>query len=414
MSQLLSLRGRVAVLLAVAMLAVAALALVLLDRQLDTPAQPTWEDAVTALLNDPFLGSSQSLLDGSAGGGTTGGDGLVLVGAWLVLVPITARVAWLIAGRVARPLVEVADAVEAAGPGTVARRVSFDPLQHDEFRRLGEAINGLMDRFEEHEAERRGLVDDAAHEVRNPLAVMRMTLDVALADVDDADSLRAAAEVSQRSGERIARTIDSLQDGFRDRAPRSTRSSVDLASIATELARDYAGVAARRGVGMELRAPGGLLVVADRDALRRALENLLVNALRFAPAGSPVVIGAGAVAGWRWFGVRDFGPGISPEDQALVFGRGWRGAGPGAGQGSGIGLALVRQIAEAHGGTVRLSSVPRAGSSFVVWLPTAEPEGVERVRIDGMADPLWWPIAPAGTSSRPSPHLLPRPSILQA
>ena len=93
-----------------------------------------------------------------------------------------------------------------------------------------------------------------------------------------------------------------------------------------------------------------------------------------------------------WFGVRDVGRGIAPDDQALVFRRAWRDGAPTAeGAAQGLGLALVRQIAEAHGGTVSVASIPEQGASFVVWLPdrTTEVEAVPVADLRAMADPLW-------------------------
>jgi signal transduction histidine kinase len=101
---------------------------------------------------------------------------------------------------------------------------------------------------------------------------------------------------------------------------------------------------------------------------------------------------AGRSGGWLWFGVRDVGRGIAPDDQAQVFRRAWRDGAPTAeGTGQGLGLALVRQIAEAHGGTVSVASLPDQGASFVVWLPdrTAAAEAVPVGDLKAMADPLW-------------------------
>jgi signal transduction histidine kinase len=393
MAQLRSVRGRTALILAALMLAVAALGLIVIHQVLQPPAPSPWDVLLSSMLADPFFSGTAMFTDPTASRpgllASIGGDGPLLVAVWLALVPVAARLAWLIAGRMTRPLVAVAEAAESAGPADLHRRVPAG-RRPDEYRRLGEAFNGLMDRFERHELEQRRLIDDTAHEVRNPLAARRTSLEVALDGSADPGELRAAAEVAQRAGERVGCSIDALQAGARDRAQSAPRTILDLTDVAEELARDHRPEAARRGVEIKVLASPGLVVIADRDGVRRALENLLVNAIRFAPPGTPIIVGAGAAPGWRWMGVRDFGPGIAPADQSLVFARGWRGGGPGAGSGSGIGLALVRQIAEAHRGTVRLSSVPRAGSSFVVWLPVVEPDGTPAVRVDAQADPLWW------------------------
>jgi signal transduction histidine kinase len=190
----------------------------------------------------------------------------------------------------------------------------------------------------------------------------------------------------------MSTTVDELLASGRTTVQLERRVPVDLAEVVAEVAQEYDAVASTRGIRLSRLAPSGLVVDGDRSALKRAQANLVSNALRVAPPGSVVHSRAGRTGGWLWFGVRDVGPGIAPDDQALVFRRAWRDGAPTAeGDGQGLGLALVRQIAEAHGGTVSVASVPRHGASFVVWLPDRR-TGAEPVRVADLraiADPLW-------------------------
>ena len=131
-------------------------------------------------------------------------------------------------------------------------------------------------------------------------------------------------------------------------------------------------VAAEARVPLVARLAEGVRVAGDRDALRRALVNLLSNALRFSPAGAEVLVASGATGGWAWVAVRDRGPGIDPADHRRIFDRFSRVVGRRARHDghAGLGLAIVRQIAESHHGTVAVHSAPGQGSTFVVWLPT--------------------------------------------
>ncbi|MGZ6328248.1 MAG: sensor histidine kinase [Candidatus Limnocylindrales bacterium] len=390
-----SLRSRLTVVLAALTLSLGALALIGLVCWLGgAGSDPSGGTGSTILLatGSGLVGAIQVVTAGSASDSVLGvapGDlPLVAAAAWLALVPVSLLVGWRIAGRMVRPITQVTEAARTAGPVTRSEQLPTR-ARADELERLHDAFHDLIDRFERHELDRRRLVDDASHEVRNPLAVMRTSLEVALAEPVDPDALRAAAEVSQRASERISRTVDELSAALRDRARPTARTPVDLADVARELGRDYDAVASRRGVAIVVTAPSGVIVPADREALKRGVANLVANAIRFAPPGSPVHIAAGSTTGWRWLGVRDFGPGIAEADQALVFRRAWRASGQDPDGGAGIGLALVRQIAEAHGGAVRLTSAPRAGSSFVIWLPVREDDGAQAIAVDARADPLW-------------------------
>jgi signal transduction histidine kinase len=402
MVQLASARGRLTLLLAVLLLAVAGLALAFVHLQAQSTAAATWGSGTIVVLADPTLGGIQLLSaappidDGPLA--AIARDGVLLLVAWIALIPLVAWLAWSVAGRLSAPSRTLVEAASAAGPDNVTVRVPVAGVMPQD-RRLGGAFNDLMARFERHAADRRRLVDDAAHEIRNPLAAMRTTIEVALAQPSDPDGLLTAALVSQRSGERIAATVDALQAEFHAGSGQTRRTRVDLAAMVGDVGRDFATLAAERHATLHVMAGPGLVLTADPFAIREALENLVVNALRYAPPGSPVIVAAGAVPGWRWVGVRDYGIGIAAHDQPLVFARGWHGTD--GGHGSGIGLALVRQIAEAHGGTVRLSSAPHAGSSFVVWLPVQESPDIAPIAIDATTDPLWW-IVPRVADASPA------------
>jgi signal transduction histidine kinase len=158
---------------------------------------------------------------------------------------------------------------------------------------------------------------------------------------------------------------------------------------------EYELLARDAGVRLERRLEPDLLVIGDRDALRRAVDNLLSNALRLTPPGGAVTAATGRRQGWAFVAVRDQGPGIDPEHQPLVFDRFWRGpepadrqAEPRTGRRAGLGLAIVRQVVEGHGGTVALHSRPGTGATFVLWLPLRPEHAIMRSPTPPRTDPL--------------------------
>jgi signal transduction histidine kinase len=313
------------------------------------------------------------------------------LGALIVLVPVGLVIGWAVAGRVVRPVGTIAGVAREIEATDLSRRIRLGGPP-DEIRDLADTFDAMLDRLDRGARDQRRFVEDASHELRNPLAVIRTTLDVALTDPDDAEGMRRAAEVARRTADRMSTTVDELMALARSNSQSERPAPVDLAEVVAEVAQEYEAEATTRGVRLSWVAPSGLVIDGDRSALKRAQANLLSNALRVAPRGSVVHCRAGRAGGWLWFGVRDVGRGIAPDDQALVFRRAWRdGASVAEGEGKGLGLALVRQIAEAHGGTVSVASVPGQGASFIVWLPdrTAESNGVQVAQLRELADPLW-------------------------
>jgi signal transduction histidine kinase len=287
--------------------------------------------------------------------------------ALAVLFVASLGVGWVIAGRVLRPIGRITEVARDIQATDLSRRIALEGPQ-DELRALADTFDDMLGRLDAAFASQRRFIQEASHELRNPLAVMRTNLDVVLADPDASnEELRRTAEIVRRTTERMSGTVADLLAYGRHEPPAVERSPVAVAELAASVAAEFASVASVDDVDVVTDVVGGPVVPGDRAALRQALRNLVDNAVRVAPRGSTVTIAGGHRHDWAWLAVTDEGPGIPADEQALVFRRFWRGAHDG--RGSGLGLAIVCQVVDAHGGEIRLDSVEGHGATFTFWLP---------------------------------------------
>ncbi|MEJ3651405.1 HAMP domain-containing sensor histidine kinase [Actinomycetes bacterium KLBMP 9759] len=314
------------------------------------------------------------------------GASVMVLGGLLVLSFV---IGWWLAGRVLRPVRRVTAAAQEISATDLSRRIALDG-PHDELRALADTVDDMLGRLDGAFTAQRQLIDDASHELRNPLAIIQTNLDAVLSrdDVDSAERRRASM-VTTRATARMAGLIEDLLAAARRAAPAFTESDLDLATVASDATDEYELLAADAGQRLERRLEPGATVIGDAEALHRAVGNVVSNALRFAPRGSAITVGSGQRGGWGWIAVRDRGPGIATDQQTRVFDRFWRG-GDRRGR-NGLGLAIVRQVVESHGGAVALHSTPGAGATFVLWIPlalAAGDHGVVRAPTPPDADPL--------------------------
>lgn len=232
--------------------------------------------------------------------------------------------------------------------------------------RAGAALAGLR-RSEE---QRDRMFADVSHELRSPLTVIMAELDLLargpLADrPGELDVLRGeAAEMRRRVDDLLA--LAALQAG-----PQSLElSRGDLSVAAHSAVARLEQVAAERGVTVQLDAPAEIESAFDRLRLHGALSNLVENAIKHGREGGRVQVRVRRVEDRRAeLVVEDDGPGVPEAEREQVFERFARGEGATPGSGSGVGLAIVREVVEAHGGTITLSAAPEGGARFTVQLP---------------------------------------------
>jgi signal transduction histidine kinase len=292
---------------------------------------------------------------------------------WLLLAAVgggvlaaVLLVSLLVARSVTRPLAELAQAASHLGRGSLHARAPV-PSGPTEVRTLAQEFNITAAQLEALVGAQQAFVADASHQLRTPLAALRLRLENLESEVDPVaaeDVEGARAEV-----ERLTRLVDGLLALARaERAP-SAPTNVDVGEVAVGRRDAWLAFAAERDVELDAPVPPGLWAQVTPERLEQVLDNLLNNALELAPAGSAVTISGAHRRDRVEVRVRDRGPGMRAEDRARAFDRFWRGAGvPSDNGGFGLGLAIVRQLLAADGGSIELRSPTSGGLEAVISL----------------------------------------------
>jgi heavy metal sensor kinase len=289
-------------------------------------------------------------------------------------VAIAAIGGYFLAYRALRPVEQLRRAAEAYGASDLSRRLAPRELRDDELGRLARTLDAMLDRVAAAVEQQRRFTGDASHELRTPIATILADASLSLERTRSADEQRATIARIESDAGRMARIVEGLLLLARadSRSAPTTAQDVDVRDVLEASALRVTGRATERNVRIETHVERGL-VVTDRDAgLERVFDNLLDNALRYAPAGSLIAIEAAARDGKARVTVADRGPGIPPDERARVFERFHRSPGA-SGPGAGLGLAIARSIVQAHAGTIEVTETPGGGATLVVELPAASP-----------------------------------------
>jgi two-component system OmpR family sensor kinase len=286
-----------------------------------------------------------------------------------VLLAALALVGWLLAGRALRPVERLRE--EAAAISTIepARRLPV-PDTGDELQRLAETLNGMLDRLHEALDRERRFLDEASHELRTPLAVLTAEVELALREPREREELEAALRSIEQEADRLGRlTQDLLVLARSDRGRLPVHpAEADVDDLLDRVAGEFAQRAESAGVRLRVDGDGARGRV-DVDRIRQALENLVDNALRHASAGDEIELRARRDAEGLHLVVRDTGPGFPGRLLPRAFERFARDDERRNGDGAGLGLAIVRAVAEAHGGKAIAENLPTGGAAVSIDLP---------------------------------------------
>ena len=293
-----------------------------------------------------------------------------LVLAWLVGVLLAFAVGWEVVRRGLSPLHRLSRQAEAINPQRLALRLD-EEQQPQELQTLTTALNLMLARLEEGYAKLSQFSEDLAHEMRTPLNNLMIQNQLALSQPRTFQDYEQLLDSQQEEYERLARMVDNML--FLARAEKQAAvlrlESIDLEQLAQQLAGYFEGMAQERGMRIEIVAQGHLH--ADMGLTRRALANLLANAIRYGQAHSTITLRCDfAAPQWLDITVLNQGPAIEEPHLSRIFDRFYRcdASRSHPDDSGGLGLAIVHSIMRMHGGSVLVSS-SRTGTQFTLRFP---------------------------------------------
>ncbi|MEG2033647.1 MAG: ATP-binding protein, partial [Janthinobacterium sp.] len=271
----------------------------------------------------------------------------------LISLPFLLLPAWLSIRLAMRPWRKVAQEVAARGPQDL-RPLTFKP-PHGELAALVDNINALLQRVDTSAARERSFIADATHELRTPLAAMRVNVEALQGQTHDPRQQELLDGILN-SGNRAARLVGQLLQLTRSEVQAEAGEQLRLQALDTLLQDRLAalsGLAQAGGIELELQSSVSLRVPGQRESLVSLIDNLVENAIKYSPRGSSVTVSLHAERGHAVLHVADQGPGIAPALYERVFDRFFR-APLQAQPGSGLGLSIVASVIRQHGGTIQL------------------------------------------------------------
>jgi two-component system OmpR family sensor kinase len=306
---------------------------------------------------------------------------LSLVIAPIILL-ISAGTAWTLAGRLLKPIEQMVNDVEAISDGrSLHRRIPVEDLG-DEIGRLGTTLNAMIGRLETSFAALRRFTADASHELKTPLTVLRADIERAMTTPKGSTDQLVALEEALQESARMADLVESLLTLARADEGRFDlhREPVEMEPLVREVAETANILGEDAGLQVSIPSMQPVSVLGDRVRLRQLFLNLVTNAIKYTAKGGKVELSLESSGGAAVFTVKDTGIGIAGADLPFIFDRFWRvdrvRSRGGERGGVGLGLAISQWIAQAHGGSINVSSRLGRGSSFAVTIPALGAESV--------------------------------------
>jgi two-component system sensor histidine kinase TctE len=292
-----------------------------------------------------------------------------------IILPVILALVWFALSRGLSPLAQLQERIRARRPDDLS---PIDSRQvPEEISPLVGSLNDMLERLSQTIDMQKRFIADAAHQMKTPLAGMRMQSELALRQVD-AGEIHRSLEQLAKSSESATRLVNQLLALARaENQPHAGLAfeQVDLAQLARDTVQDWVPASFTHQIDLGFEPPDETILIAGNALmLRELLSNLIDNALRYTPSGGSVTVRVRRDGLDALLEVEDTGPGIAPAERSHVFERFYRILGSGA-PGSGLGLAIVREIAQQHGAEIDIFNNPRSlskklpGSLFRLTFP---------------------------------------------
>lgn len=300
----------------------------------------------------------------TAGERAEGLEAVTVVIQVMVIVLIAAlMLSWLAAGRVLAPLRLLTATAHSISESDLTQRLSVDGK--GEIAELATTFNEMMERLQAAFASQRNFINDASHELRTPITIIRGHLELM---GDDPEEQQETLTLVFDEIDRMSRFVNDLT--LLAKAERPDFLCLEMVEVDLLTEELFAKAKALADRDWYLDAQGKGHLIGDRQRITEAIMNLAQNATQFTKAGSRIAIGSSVVDGKARFWVRDTGEGIAAADQERIFERFARAANSyRRSEGAGLGLSIVQAIATAHGGIVQLYSQLGVGSTFTMIIP---------------------------------------------
>ena len=277
----------------------------------------------------------------------------------------------LLVGRMLSPLNELSAQIQARTPRDLDKPISI-PASGDEVAQLAQSFNTMSQRLGDAFLMQRSFSQNAAHEFRTPLAVLKTRIGLFRKKHDFApQATEEFLSILEGEVDRLSSMVDNLLKLTNlEQVPREDQIALD--ELVRQAAGDMAALAKKKNISIVASVSHGT-IIGSKELLRRALFNLVENAVKYGPEDGQVQISAGLEGKTAIITVADQGPGIPQELRERVFEPFFRVDSARSRQlgGTGLGLALVRAIAELHGGSILVEEVPTGGTSFSLKIPIA-------------------------------------------
>ncbi len=273
----------------------------------------------------------------------------------------------------AKPITSLVDAARRLGDGDLGTRAGIRSGP-PEVRRLAAAFTVMAARLQALVHGHQTMVADVSHQVRTPLAALRLRLDLLAQDCDEATAAELAG--AQEEIGRLTRLVNGLLTVARAEHSTAAPVRIEAGDVAADRAAVWRPSAEERGVTLTAVCPAPVSVRAVDGHLEQILDNLLANALDVVPPGGTITVTTQASSGLARLTVADTGPGMTPAQQKAALRRFATGS-PG---GTGLGLAIVDRLVTTGGGTVTLSDTPGGGLTITIELPLSPDRPPDRDR----------------------------------